>query len=461
MSLSIALFAVLAGARKEPASDIQAFYDRPADPKSLARNFTGAKFEPIYGCYVGASVDKERIRTAKTDPQSSRTYAMVGDDKRLDRDPSSPGSEPANPTNFAREVGKKHAIFFSYFPYRDVDAARWNLPWWLSTLKRGGAGAQVALEPRSLDTVVDDDNLHRIANIFREAEIPIFLRFASEMNGGWVSYSGNPALYKEKFALVAKVMHEEAPNVAMVWCPNETPEKLIDRYFPGDEWVDWVGVDFYSVIYSNGKRAPVRNPTNALDYVYRRYAARHPMMVCEWAASHYSSIDHKSRPEFAEDQIARFYGTLPRLYPRVKAVSWLCMNPIIHAPKSQATNDYSLLDNARVKTAYGKALADPYFLSEVPTTGHPVAPFEAAPLNSGTILRGVVRLTSSIRRSPAFTQVRYRIDSTMRALTPMAGAHEYRLDTRRLRNGRHRLTVELLDGRRQIACAGFDFSISN
>src|SRR5690606_17176725 len=106
---------------------------------------------------------------------------------------------------------------------------------------------------------------------------PIFLRYASEMNGDWVKYHGDPELYREKFRLVSKVMKERAPNVAMVWCPFSTPVGSIPDYYPGDEWVDWVGVNIYSVTYLNQNLdLPAAHiaPTTHLRYIYENYAER-------------------------------------------------------------------------------------------------------------------------------------------------------------------------------------------
>src|SRR5690606_9868459 len=115
-----------------------------------------------------------------------------------------------------------------------------------------GRYVHIAFEPNDgLDKVKDDEYLREFADDLAATKAPIFLRYASEMNGDWVKYHGDPELYREKFRLVSKVMKERAPNVAMVWCPFSTPVGSIPDYYPGDEWVDWVGVNIYSVTYLN------------------------------------------------------------------------------------------------------------------------------------------------------------------------------------------------------------------
>ncbi|RYG47010.1 hypothetical protein EON79_08570 [bacterium] len=287
--------------------------------------------EPTFGCYVGANIEREE--------------------------------KTRSPKVFNKLTGKHHAIYFRYraygMPFPKDNAAM---------LKRAQSGLQIAFEPSSLAKVRDDDYLRRFAQDCRKSGIPIFLRFASEFNGTWTPYSGDPEAYKRAFRTVAKVMHATAPNVAMVWCPNEIPEAPIDRYYPGREAVDWVGVNFYSVIYNDANRsrgAEWRWPTDQLDYVYRKYASRHPMMIGEWAATHMSSVDRVPRPDFAVRKIRQLYRTLPLLYPNVKAVHWLSYNALKFARGGRQLNDYSLFDSAPVAKIYGQEVSRDWYLDTV------------------------------------------------------------------------------------------------
>ncbi|MBS1716824.1 MAG: hypothetical protein JSS72_03730 [Armatimonadetes bacterium] len=305
---------------------------------------------------MGAFIDHETLKTGRIfhpgpgPAWESKTFALPGDPYER---------YVVYPDTFSKVVGKRHGIYFSYFRYGFNEK---KLAGFLRRMKRYGCAAQVAVEPTSLAQIQDDQTLHRLAAILKESEVPVFLRFASEMNGSWVPYSGDPALYREKFRLVARVIHKGAPNVAMVWCPSATPQAAIPKYFPGDDAVDWVGVNFYSVPGSSGSPS---NPADSLDYVYRTYSNKHPIMICEWGASHRAASDDIERPDFAARQITRLYASLPTKYPRVKCVNWLSMNAIMFGNPGQRSHDYSLLDNEVVKRAYAKAVSDPYYLSDV------------------------------------------------------------------------------------------------
>lgn len=83
---------------------------------------------------------------------------------------------------------------------------------------------------------------------------PIGLRFAQEMNGNWYSWSdGRFGNANGDFVKAWRHIHGifqdvGADNVLWIWSINRIdnlPDKTIDRVYPGDKYVDWVGVSGY------------------------------------------------------------------------------------------------------------------------------------------------------------------------------------------------------------------------
>jgi hypothetical protein len=83
---------------------------------------------------------------------------------------------------------------------------------------------------------------------------PFFLRYASEMNANWVSWSevnsGNSA---GQFVTAWRHVHDiftsvGATNVTWVWCPNIEKGAVtpIAELYPGNAYVDWAGIDGYN-----------------------------------------------------------------------------------------------------------------------------------------------------------------------------------------------------------------------
>ncbi|HZT40555.1 MAG TPA: glycosyl hydrolase [Chthonomonadaceae bacterium] len=424
-----AAFALRARAERYESA-IALYYERPADETHLRRYYTGRRLEPLYGAYIGAFIDRESGVNDGYMDENFQTHKDCGE--------------------FNERIGRDHALFFEYMRYGRPFPSRWT-----DHLRRYHAAAQLVLSPENLEDVQDDAYLHTLARQAYRSGVPIFLRFAGEMNGDWVPYHGNPALYIKKFRLVARVFHEETDNVALVWCVNDVPEAEIPRYFPGDDAVDWVGVNFYSVLYNNNDRShPAwwRNPADSLRYVYKTYAGRHPIMIGEWAATHKGRADMVSRPDFAVTKIGQLYSALPRLYPRVKAVSWLSMNNLEYAEPGRQLNDYSLLEDKRITTQYANMVSSPYYLDHVSLDEPAMAGVEVARLEDGVILSGRVVLSAWARSYEENPRVVYGLAGRKMHDSSTPSAHEWVLDTRSLPNGPIILSAQVLDSQGKIAC---------
>lgn len=293
------------------------------------------KYEPTDGAYLGAYVFQDTL---------------------ID----------GNMAKFNELTGKKHASFFLYVGYgRPVPSQ------WLAELQEVGAFAHIAWEPNDgLDVVQDDDYLRSFARELGSYDMPIFLRFASEMNGAWTAYGGDPKKYIEKWRLVYRVMKEEAPNVIMVWTVFTFPQNTILKFYPGDDYVDWVGVNIYNVVYHNNnirEYAAHEDPLKLLDYVYNNFSERKPIQISEYGVTHYTITDGKEYIDFAKEKLSRLYGNLATKYPRVKSIYYFNVNNLVNAPEGRRINNYALTDNLSILETYSKLISSAHFLSEAAT----------------------------------------------------------------------------------------------
>lgn len=108
-----------------------------------------------------------------------------------------------------------------------------------------------------------DEYLLRFATAVRDHRWPIGLRFAHEMNGSWYPWSekrsGNqPGEYVRAWRHVHDIFTRVgATNVIWIWSPNiirPVPKVDLAALYPGDEYVDWIGM----VGYSTGERTAAR-----------------------------------------------------------------------------------------------------------------------------------------------------------------------------------------------------------
>lgn len=297
--------------------------------------------EPPVGCYIGAYIELD---------------AVVKDDISA----------------FETLTGKKHASYFRYVGYGRPFPFEWA-----HRLRAAGAVPHIAWEPNEgLDKVRDDEYLRGWAQAAAHFGGPIFLRYASEMNGDWETYSGDPDLYIEKWRLVRNVMRRYAPNVIMLWVPFATPKSTIPLYYPGDDYVDWVGVNIYSVVHYEGNinKRSVDNAVQHLEFIYNLYAERKPIAIGEYAATHWCAAIQQETVDFAVREMRRLYESIETRFPRVRMINWFSVDTV---GAGLANNNYSVTCNPRFLERYRQFVSDPYFIGRLPDLSGRIASLPA------------------------------------------------------------------------------------
>lgn len=417
-------------------SQLQVFADVQTTARGVGKLYTGAPLEPVAGCYLGAFIDRDDALGPPFRDENFQTHR--------------------SPAQFQRATGKNPGSLFMYLRYGAPFPARW-----VAALKAAGTIPHLAWEPDNLNQVRDDAYLQTFARAAREADWPIFFRFASEMNGKWTPYHGNPALYRAKFRLVHRVLYQNAPRVATIWCVNNPPLGNAFSYYPGDDGCDWVGVNFYAVPFHENRRdkpAFDETPLALLDPIYARFAARKPIAICEFAASHQSASDPRDFSAFATQKLAALFGALPLLYPRVKMVNWFDMNTIARPTPGKARNNY-LLTSRPILNSWLEATDSAHFLTTYSRLGDALPPV-ARPLND-LKLRGRVRLRVWAASFGGAAEVRVFVDGKPFYRARKFGAHAFDLQTAAIAKGKHVLSAQLFDfkGRFQRGIrAGFTVS---
>lgn len=317
-------------------TDIRTYIERPAsENKDLL--YHGVKYEPITGSYLGMFAEGDEV---VHDPWTGNPFYFDG---------------------VPELTGRHHALYMIYLRYDEM-----NFNHYLShynKAKETNAGMQVCLEPMGgLESVVDGEYLHNFAKEAKESGIPIFLRFANEMNDGSNPWGNkDPELYKEKFRLVANIMHKEAPNVVMCWAPNDWPFNSSDKYYPGDDAVDWVGISCYPPYTSNTKSKHSMKFTDKTKEIYDKYVDRKPIFLSEGAPIQNIEFQTEASVSYvASKEIKEFYDEVARRYPGIKAIFyWNNDEPW------GAIRQCKLSNNPTALAAYKKAISSPFFLSEV------------------------------------------------------------------------------------------------
>ena len=199
-----------------------------------------------------------------------------------------------------------------------------------------------------------DEYFAEAAHTVRDFKYPVFISIDHEMNGNWYPYSQaypgsttTAADFREAWKHIVDIFRREgADNAAFVWSPNvpDVGEIPYTDYYPGDKYVDWVGISFYS-----------GNNMNAMDEIYQQLAPRKPFFITEWAtATEKNKYNHVFPGEV--EWVRQFFASLEKRYSRVKAISWFNWE--------NGDGDYRLTRVPEQAKAYAEDIANPRYLSK-------------------------------------------------------------------------------------------------
>ncbi len=199
--------------------------------------------------------------------------------------------------------------------------------------------------------------------------VPIYFRFGGEVNE-WEVKPGTED-YKQAFRTVATIMRQKAPNVAMVFGLNFVSSwgTEFTDYYPGDEYVDWVGVSLYlrkyfhgapntdfrkkidEILFYGGDSA---DPVLIMEEIVKTFGDRKPIMIFESGATARTVGINDYSVDWAKRHLAKILHYLPMKYPQIKMIGYFDQYV---APEN---DDYSLKNNPELKD---------FYLSQINSTG--------------------------------------------------------------------------------------------
>jgi mannan endo-1,4-beta-mannosidase len=153
---------------------------------------------------------------------------------------------------FAHSVGRRPNIVGQYIA--------WNTPFAAQSVARAwsyGALSYLAWEPfdvsvQSIAEGHSDAYITQFAKAVRTLNLPVALSFGHEMNGYWYPW-GTKQTTPAEFVAAWRRIHNlftqsGATNVIWVWNPNDiypVPQVQLKPYYPGNSYVDWIGITGY------------------------------------------------------------------------------------------------------------------------------------------------------------------------------------------------------------------------
>lgn len=116
-----------------------------------------------------------------------------------------------------------------------------------------------------------DREIDKLAHFVRMVDSPVFLRIGYEFDGVWNKGYENSAAYVAAWRHIvdrirSKLTDVTEQNVAFVWQGSASPaddaiegafESDIGRWYPGDDYVDWVGLSWFLLIDESGQHPSI------------------------------------------------------------------------------------------------------------------------------------------------------------------------------------------------------------
>ncbi|MDR0406078.1 MAG: hypothetical protein LBH54_04680 [Clostridiales bacterium] len=277
----------------------------------------------------------------------------------------------------ARREVPGESMVLAYLEFGEPDLT-W-IPQVLEDAQAQGAAVELALnlpgEGTQLASVRQSGAyIARLLDITAAHDTDVFLRFAAEVNV-WTR-AADPEEFIDAFRFVADLARARTANTKMVWSVNQVSRWGVDMndYYPGDAYVDYVGVSCYMRRYFLGRNdwseeerfnevvflaGHSADPARALREVVSRYGERKPIIIAEGGASHYSAALREDTTEWAIAKLRRLYWYVPMVYPQVKLIAYF------DRTMAGEADDFSLSSAPRMAAAYRELTEADHFKGAV------------------------------------------------------------------------------------------------
>ena len=261
---------------------------------------------------------------------------------------------PEDARSYEQTVGKPAAwVYFSHNWYRErrfpLETAAWirelgSVPYIRLMLRsdpdQGDAEPTFTLE--RINNGDFDSDLAAWAAAARDFGTPLIAEFGTEVNGEWFSWNGvwngggnldgygdpdepdGPERFRDAYRHIIQIARDQgADNILWVFHANNAdwPDEdwnRFENYYPGDEWVDWIGVSAYGQLTPLEDEWPIFR--EAMDAVYPRLAALSPdkpIVLLEFGATAGSPLGDQAA--WAE---AALTDLTSQRWPRIIGFSW-------------------------------------------------------------------------------------------------------------------------------------------
>jgi hypothetical protein len=171
------------------------------------------------------------------------------------------------------------------------------------------------------------------------------------------THSMSAVEYTTFFRTARNVFLNHAPMTAFVWISPGYTATPLNPFYPGHNAVDWVALPLMACWSAENSFTDI---LGRLETFYDSFHRHKPIMVLPLGVSHFTRGDYRYRLNQAGEEITRIYRALQN-FPRVGLIVYSDAFTISRA----YTDDFSVLIEPQLITAYRKAVENEFFLSSL------------------------------------------------------------------------------------------------
>lgn len=230
--------------------------------------------------------------------------------------------------------------FPTLLSYMEFDSMQPNLyvPSYKMITSNKNMNVMLAWNVANADTIRNIDSytdyIERTLKTLSEYGNNFYIRFAGEMNDAEI---GTGEEYIRAFRKVADMIHKY-DNMAIVWSPIALGSlvKPFKDYYPGDEYVDWIGISSYQINYLWGNRDAADDNKRAFmtgSYAWQTNSMKpmikfmndnninKPVMISEGGVANRNTFGEDTSV-WAAKRLRNMYWDVIMEYPQVKMINY-------------------------------------------------------------------------------------------------------------------------------------------
>lgn len=199
----------------------------------------------------------------------------------------------------------------------------------------------IIIYPSITGEIDDYEDLITTLKSVSNYDVPVFISiYPSPIENG-VETDSYITFFRTSYQFIQEVIQD----VAVVWSIDVENYSVAMDYYPGDDYVDWIGMNLRVHDYKEGYLDDIIS-------FYEIFQDHKPLILNELAVSHYSNTLHQYSIDEAIEALKAIYTLIP-YYPRIKGVNYLN----VHV-SDRLDYVYSLTEDQSLLETYQDLIAD-------------------------------------------------------------------------------------------------------